>query len=414
MEKKERLWGKYFILVCLAALGTNICMNMLNANLTPFANVYFQSKTLGGYMTTVFNVGSILMAFFSGGLVDKYGRRNSLIASALLFAIPTFAIAIWPTAAVTLAVRFVQGFGKGLFMVSSAAIVSDVIPRTRMGEGMGYYNLGGTISMAFGPMLALAITANGNFPLMFVVCAILYGSAAVFGLGLGYEKDPAYADILRPAKVEETVSDVEYKGVWKLIEKKALLPALNYTIFFGSNACILVFLTVFSQEILGLSSTQISLFYTVSAIVMLLIRLFGGKLADKYSALVTLIPAHLCNILSVVVLAFFCKGNYFMFLVCGALYGVAQALSLPTLNSIAVVDSPVGRNGAANAAFYFMMDFGIMIASAAFGPVIDKALTPELGYRSVYLISIAVGVFAMLMSIVCFNNKAREKRRAKL
>jgi len=78
-----------------------------------------------------------------------------------------------------------------------------------------------------------------------------------------------------------------------------------------------------------------------------------------------------------------------------------------------VVDSPKHRNGAANASFGFMQDFGILIASAAFGPVIDRAITPAAGYRHVFWISIGVCVFSCLMAIVLFNEKSRARRRAK-
>ena len=410
---KEKLWNRYFIIACFATIFTGMCMRMLDSNLASFAAVTFNSKALGGYLTSAFNIGSIVMAFFSGRIVDKLGRQKCYVAGALLFGISTVACAIWPTAPVTLAVRFIQGVAKGVTVVAAAAIVSDVIPRSRMGEGMGLYGLGSTISTAFGPMLALALTANGNYPLMFIVCAICYGFAAVFGVGMNYEKKEEYQAAMAATKAKKSdKSTKQYKGIWTMIEKKALPASLNYTLCFGGYACVLVFVTVYAQEILQLPSTKISLFYTVSAVMMLFLRLFGGKISDKYGSLAMLIPCHLLIILMLVILAFFAKGHYGLFLLCGALYGCGTAGIMPTFQAAAIVDSPSDRNATASATFGFLMDFGIMIASAAFGPVIDNALTPELGYRKMYLISIGVVLCSLVLSIFLFNNKARARRQA--
>ena len=412
MKQKESIWSKDFILASLVALATGICMRMLDSNLASYASMAWGSKTLGGYLTSVFNVGSIAMAFFTGRLVDTKGRRSCLILGALLFGLPTFVMALCDIPAVALAVRFVQGVGKGIVTVAAAAVVSDVVPRQRMNEGMGIYNLGSTISFAFGPMLGLALVSGGGYGVMFLVCAVLYSSGAVFGAGIRYEKH-----LSRPGPTAGTgpaADGREYKGLWKLIEKKALLPALNNTIFFGGYACILVFLTVYAQEYLLLDSARIGFFYTAAAIAMFVVRITCSSLADKYCVLCMIIPGHAAIASALVILAFFAKGSYPMFLLAGVLYGLGNAVVMPSLNAVAVVDSPEGRSGTSNATFYFMMDFGILFASAGFGALIDASADTAAGYRSMFLISILITALSLAMAVVLFNGKARARRRSRL
>ncbi|MBQ7521203.1 MAG: MFS transporter [Clostridia bacterium] len=409
-ERKEALWTKNFILVCFVALCTGVCMRMLDSNLTSFANDTWGSRTLGGYLTTVFNIGGIVMAFFSGRLVDVHGRRKCLMIASGVFTAATLLIAVWPVPAVALTARLIQGVAKGVMVVSTAAIVSDVIPRARMSEGMGYYGLGGTLSAAFGPMLALAITADKNYSRMFLLCAAAYLLAGVFGSQIKYEnKQPKKEE----NKEEKPADDPRYKGVWKLIEKSALPAAFNYTVFFGGTAAILVFITIYGQEGLKLPGTKISLFYTVSAITMLIARLTTGKIADRRGALTVLIPGHCLVWIMYLCLLFWAPRSYAGFLVAGGIYGLCNAMVMPAFNAIAVVDSPKKRAGVANATFYFMMDFGVLIASAAFGPVIDKAVTPLAGYRQVFTISMCVCLVSLILAILLFNKKARERRKLK-
>lgn len=412
--KSNQLFNRYFVLICFAALFTGMCMQMLNSNLAPFANDRWSSKSLGGYLTTIFNAGSILMAFFSGWLVDMKGRKNCFLFACLLFGLPTLACSVWPTPAVTLAVRFIQGLAKGIVTVAAATIVSDVVPRSRMSEGMGLYGLGNTLAMALGPMVALALTRDKNYELMFFVCGLLYLSAGLIGFGIDYEKKPEYAmDIQAKKALSRSVDENHYKGLWKMIERRALPASINYTIFFASTSCILVFITVFSQEVLGYSGSRIGMFYMIAAAVMLLVRMTTGRLADKFGALHVLIPGHLGVIAMHIILITLSRQSYTAYLVAGGLYGFCTATVMPVLNAVAVVDSPKMRNGTANATFAFLMDFGILIGSAAFGPVIDAASSPAAGYRNVFVISILVNLVSLAMAILLFNNRTRSRRLQK-
>ena len=414
-EKKTTIWTKYFILAIVAALFTNICMSMLDSTLAMFASDMWNSSELGGYLTTFFNAGSILMAFFCGRLVDKRGRRTCFILGTVLFALPTFAMGLWPTPAVSLAARFVQGVAKGIVTVAAASMISDIIPKERLGEGMGLYGIGQTLPRAIGPMLGLALTASGSYTMMFVVCAAVYLMAGVSTLGITYEKDEKYAKRLeadRLAQLEAEKVNANYKGVWRFVEKKALPAAINNTVFFFSTGIILVFLTVYARDVLLLDTDKIGLFFTVSVITILIMRLFCGKLSDKYGALCVLIPGHIANLLALLILGFWSKGNLFMFLLAGVLYGIGSATIMPTFNAVGVVDSPKGRNGAANAAIYSLMDVGMLVASALVGSIVGSAQTPEIGYTRSFIICAAVCALSLVMSVVLFNEKARAKRRA--
>lgn len=409
-KNKQTIWTKDFILVCLVALATNICMRMLDSNLASYANEAWSSKSLGGQLTSFFNAGSILMAFFAGKAVDMRGRKNSLMIFCFVFAMPTIGMVLVPLPGVALGVRLIQGIAKGVVVVAMASVVSDVTPREKMNEGMGMFNLGNTISFAIGPMLGLTLVEKGGYPLMFIACAVTYGCGAVFAFFMNYEKKKS------PAQAEEkeqqtAVSGKEYKGVWVLIEKKAILSSLIHTIFFGGYACILVYLTIYAQEVLLLSSGQISLFYTVAAAAMLVIRLTTAKTADKYGAMVMIVPGHAVMIAALLLLAFTAKTSYIAFLAAGVCYGIGMAAVTPALNTVAVIDSPADRSAQANACFYFLMDFGILISSSSFGKLMDAASSVEAGYQVTFLISSGVLTFSLLLCLLTLNEKARKKMR---
>ena len=134
-QKKASLWTRDFIVVIAATFFTGIVMGILDSCLAPFANDMFSSKTLGGYLTSLFNLGSIIMAFFSGRFVDLRGRKKMFFVGAIIFAIPTFVCAAFPTPTVSLTTRFIQGLGKAIVGVAGASIVADIVPADRLGDG---------------------------------------------------------------------------------------------------------------------------------------------------------------------------------------------------------------------------------------------------------------------------------------
>lgn len=412
-QKKQTIWSRDFILVCLVALAVNICMRMLDSNLASYANETWNSKSLGGQLTSFLNIGSILMAFFAGKIVEVRGRKNSLIVFCLLFAIPTVLFVLIPIPGVALGVRLIQGIAKGVVTVAMASVVSDVIPREKMNEGMGMYNLGSTISMAIGPMIGLMLVEKGGYAMMFIACAVTYGSGAFFSAFMKYEKKniSEKKTTEESMKKEAAISEKKYRGVWALIEKKAILSSLINTIFFGGYACILVYVTIYAQEVLKLSAGQISLFYTVAAVAMLIIRFTTAKVADKYGAMWMIAPGHIIMIGALLLLAFPAKSSYLAFLAAGACYGIGNAAVTPALNAVAVVDSPADRGAQANACFYFLMDFGILISSSCFGKLMDAAASVEVGYQETFLISSGVLVFSLILSLLVLNEKARKRLR---
>ncbi len=430
--KRPKIIGRDFILTWIVSLLSGMCMRMLDSTLASYAAYAWDSMSLGGYLTTFFTIGSVVMAFFSGRLNNRKGRKNCLMIGCLLYAAPAFLMAFVQIPEAVLACRLVQGCAKGLIMVSSAAIIADVVPHDYMNRGMGIYGVAVTLSYAFGPMLGLAIVGEDNHYLwMFAVCGIFYLVSALSCVGINYEKkrrmaaaqtkdsqtgvngrdeNKTEAQTAGPAAEAGAPKRTEYKGIWKLIEKNAILPSLNFMICISSYACIVVFVTVYAQDMLDLNGTKLSLFFTAAAIAMLVVRLVCSKWADRYGAMILLLPGHLSIIFALLILAFWAKYSYALFLVAGVLYGIGNSACFPGLNTVAVVDSPPERSGEANAAYYFMMDIGMLVASAIFGVYLDAAPSPADGYLGMFLISIGIAVCSTVMTLVLFNNKSRAKR----
>ena len=403
---RESLWTKDFILVCIAGFLANISIQMMNTTLAPFANDLWNSKTLGGLLTTFFNIGSIGMAFVSGAIANRTGRRNALIISAAIFVPATLMMALLQVPGVCLAMRILQGTSKGLTFAVASVVVTEVSPQSRLTEALGLFGLGSTLAFAIGPYIGL-VMSDVAYTSMFLVCAamsVLGGFSALF---ITYEKHYKARIAKETAGLQAAAPKKEYHGAWKLVEKKALASGINFAIAFASTSCILIFISTFSKEVLGYTSYQTCGFYVVAAIAMLIIRLFGGRIADTYGPLTMVIPGHAAIFILLLTMATsLVTRSYAFYLLCGACYGFAIAANMPAMNAMAVLYSPADRKSEANASFAFVQDIGIMIASLTFGSVIDAGKTVMQGYRMVFIICLVVAAISFAMSLILYNKKA--------
>src|SRR5699024_6816278 len=90
--------------------------------------------------------------------------------------------------AILLLVRIMQGAGWGLSSTSSGTIATDLVPKERRGEGLGYYGLSGNIALAFGPALGLFLTDHISFTMLFSICGILGFIALMLALNIGTKR----------------------------------------------------------------------------------------------------------------------------------------------------------------------------------------------------------------------------------
>ena len=95
----------------------------------------FNSSSLG----SGFNVASMLLgcaagAFLAGGLADRFGRRTTLIGSALLFGLSAWGSGIANSSAEFVLYRLIGGFAVGAASIISPAYISEIAPAAYRGR----------------------------------------------------------------------------------------------------------------------------------------------------------------------------------------------------------------------------------------------------------------------------------------
>lgn len=113
------------------------------------------------------------------------------------------------------------------------------------------------------------------------------------------------------------------------------------------------------------------LFYTISAISMVAIRLASKSFMDTVPVIKTYAVAVACALVEVWH-AFGCShGGGPLFLASGIIYGLALGIAMPVTKSVAIKNTPSECWGASSALFLLMNDLGIGVPSSLRGAFND-------------------------------------------
>ena len=193
---KPRLWTKDFVFVCLGNFFVFNAFYILLVILPIYAIDKVDSNNAeAGLLTTVFLVSAIIIRPIAGYWLERFGKKIVLVTALVLFAIPTIFYFVPETITGLLILRFIHGVGFGISTTATGAIVADIVPNSRRGEGMGYFILSVNIAMVLGPFIGLTVMNHWDTTVVFLICIISAFIALVSGFGIS---------IRRPKKVDSS------------------------------------------------------------------------------------------------------------------------------------------------------------------------------------------------------------------
>lgn len=158
-------------LILLAGLSA-LTMNIFLPSLPGMAAWFGVPYALMQLSVALYLALSAVLQILIGPISDRYGRRNVLLWSLVLFLIATVGTLVAPNATAFLVFRMAQAvIAAG--MVLSRAVVRDMVPDAEAASMIGYVTMGMSIVPMIGPILGgvleEAIGWQANFGLLLVL-----------------------------------------------------------------------------------------------------------------------------------------------------------------------------------------------------------------------------------------------------
>lgn len=365
----ERLWTKSYISMVVGMLFLFTAFYMLYPTLPLYIKEIGGNESQVGLAMGVFMLSAVIFRPVIGGLLDRFGRRPFIVIGIVLFAVAMY-LYDWVGGIIALmGLRVLHGMTWAVSTTSTLTAITDMIPTTRRGEGLGWSGMAMTLAMAIGPMFGLWVTENLSFHSMFLFAFGLSVVALLLTFGAKMPFQPQTSS----RKIE-------------LFEKSVLPVTITVFFLFIAYGSITTFVPLFADSIEVNSGT----FFLVYAITLVLVRPIAGKLSDRHGESFIIVPALVVTILALVALSF--STGLVGVLIAAILYGIGFGSAQPALQAATIRLVRSDRIGMANASFTTATDLGIGLGAIVLGWV-----SQHTNYQVLFTVSTMSVAFSLLM-----------------
>lgn len=357
--------------------------------LLPFylAEQFAASGSMVGLVLSSYMVACIVVRPLAGYLLDTFRRRPIYLLAYFCFAALFCGYVVATVLTWFVIFRMAHGLAFGAATVSGTTLVSQIIPRSRIGEGLGIYGLANTLSMCLGPMLGLAAYHRFSFNSLFIGISVI----ACCGLLMASLVKIPPREQMPPRKM--TFSSFFIPTGWW-----ASLTQLLVFVPYGATSA---YIAVYASE-LGISGYG-GLYFTLMAVGLAVSRPLAGKKVDK-GLITTLTAAGLAMAAVTYFLLSYAgamaetlRGS--VFLAIGLMQGLTYGLLHPSFNTLFVRLAPESRRGAATSMFLTSNDLGIGV-----GMLIGSMVAAHYGgFYAMY----RLGAWLSLLALLLFLGKTK-------
>lgn len=384
-----------------AIIAMTLCLFVVGQGENAGTSVYLErvggTATLAGIGAVCFSFSGAASRLLCGPIVDARGRQIVMMAGGVALMVGTLAPVAINTGAYFLIWRVVQGTGFAIATAATATAAADVLPKARLGEGIGYYGLGQALAMSIGPALALFLVNTDPAQNLYIGLACFVLFACILAAFCRYEKHPETlpktseyrlrserkfvdecassdkacqaVDTLTASSASKTKTSLKPSSFFEPDALPGAIPILIASPAFGFS---IYFMGLYGTD-LGYGST--GLYYTLSAVTMLVIRLKSAAFMDRVAPIKIMLVSVSFGVVTFALL-FVCPFldnvvGQVLFLAAGLTYGVFIGLAMPINQAVAVKNSSPLRWGAANSLYLLAQDIGIGVSGLLWGVVND-------------------------------------------
>lgn len=364
--KREKLWNWKYIFLILISCITGFGFNMVYTMVVDYSVTNLSaSLSTAGVISGIFSISALLVRPFAGAASDFFNKKKICVISTGVIALTALGYAFAPNIGTMLLIRILHGAAFGVSSTVNIALVMFCIPQSRVAEGLGYYGLGQILAQAVGPGIGAAIQSSLGYRSLFLIIFLLTAVATAALCFFPYQN------------IQSKPSQSFFAGLSlkKLIAVDVLMYAAIGGMFSFSNGVVNSFLKTFCAD---RKIPNYALFFTVSAIVLFLIRIFIGRIADK-KGITGIVNFSLLATIAAMVFLSKCV-SLSMLLIAAALKAAGQGGGQVSLQAACMKKAGPDRSGVAASTFYIGSDVGQGI-----GPVIGGVVSSAFGCSTAFL-----------------------------
>ena len=356
MTSTKSIYRRDFWLLFSASFALNSCSNLFALFPLWVVDLGGGASTIGAIVATG-SLFALLARPYVGTAIDRRGRKATsfwflaldVVALALYLPIHTLG---WPI----YAVRAIHGAIEGTARVSLFAMVYDLLPAGRQGDGMSIFSLCGMGPAAIAPLFGEMLIRHLGFRTFFVTAMVLVAIGAALAMLLPDDRlkhhaehhtaprGPSYLALMRDAKLQP---------LWVV----TLLFSLAISSRFS-------FVAPFAYQ-KGIAT--VGGYFFIYSVVAVATRLVGSQIMDRVGLGRVMVPALVILAIGMALIAG--AGHAGVLSIAAAVGGIGHGYLYPALSALVIARTDTTAMGRSSSIYTSLYDAGTMAGPYLLGIV---------------------------------------------
>lgn len=376
MNNKEKLFTKDVILVMIVTFLYQFSVMAINPLINGYAQNLGATSAFAGIIVAMMSITSMFLRPVAGNLTDRFSKYSLTLIGAIVSLIGTLGCIFSSQAYFLLVFRLINGVGLVFCTVCLATWLAFLVPRSHVGEAMGYYGLLNATSMAIAPFVSINIYPIIGYRMTLGLSALANVMMIILIQFISNHS--------KPHKLAKN-----RKRSFHIIQKDALPVAVIISFmsipYFATQADLVSYAKQMSLPI------TVGTFFLVYAIVLFIIRIALKKYFDIVPFGYWFWACAGATVVYLLLLAFM-RNNLTMGLAAAGM-AMGYGVMFSEAQSTSLLLAPISEQGLASSTFYLGLDIGMAI-----GPILGGLLSsymPITWYYPVMLIlvPIVIGIY---------------------
>jgi MFS family permease len=303
-----------------------------------------------GLVISLFTISAGLSRPFSGKLSDKIGRKKVMVVGVMVCFLTSILYPLSFSVWFFLLLRFFHGFSAGFTPTGATALITDILPESHRGRGMGIWGTFISLGIGVGQYLGSYINSVLGMDNLFMIAG---STAAISGILLGYVQETLVT--------KEKIRLNHLKVSWNDVFEPTVLPSAMVMFLSATCSGIIFVLTPDMSSYLGIQNK--GWFFGIYVISTIIIRLMTGSLSDKIGRRKTLIIGMVFLIVSMIMIGY--STDIVSYTTAAIIFGIATGISSPTFFAWTADLSAPERRGVGAGTMFIALELGIMFGSAS-------------------------------------------------
>lgn len=348
MEKTAKIWNRRFILLFI----TNLLVLAAFYASIPIIPVYCQEIGITGskvgIVLTAMSVATVLFRPVAGYLLDNFNRYHVYLLFLALFCLSFPAFLAFPVFELLILVRLYMGVVYSVCGSATMTLAGDVLPASKITQGISRFAFTVSIGMAVGPFVGLQVQNNMNSSASFLT---------IFGITVAALLCVSCCKIKYPKTKRKKFS------IKESIYAPALPFMLNMMFLMIPYGAVIAYSSILAQE--KNIMEYLPYFYICLVAGMLLSKLSTQKVIDDGNHRMLVCASLAVLIITMVSFLFLNTGAHL--LIAGFFFGLGYGILQPLFQSFVTGTTPAPKRGVANSTYMLSYDIGIGIGSLLMG-----------------------------------------------